>query len=165
MRRYLIILGLGCFVGLSGCADVQGRKGTEITMYPVMYQLNVDSNSSNSRDVERQMKSFIHQYWPVVSTQAVRLTAYNADGLELAYKLQGYLLHKGVAKDNIFLESGRENNDYDLEVAILRYVVETKKCDFHSVFNYYDAANGCHVDSNRWKSMVHPEKAVGGTPR
>lgn len=164
MKTILGLSLISILMVLAGCADVQGRKGTDITIYPVAYQMNVDSNSIDARQLERQMTAFVNNYWSVIATQSVRLTVFNEDGMVLANKVQAQLVHKGVDKDRIVIESRQQESEYDLEMTVLRHVVKTQACRYHNVMDYYAAQDGCTVESARWKSMVNPERAAVQTP-
>lgn len=158
MIKFPLIIGL--VFALTSCADVMDRQGTQIDLYPVEYAVGFDLADVSQKQADKQLKTFIDQYWSLIITQPVELVATTPQGFIMAKRTQASLLKLGIQPENVSLIQQTNISPHDFKMSIVKYEVITPQCRYRSLQNYDLGSDGCFVESARWSSIIRPERML-----
>jgi hypothetical protein len=158
MIKFPLVIGL--VLALTSCAGVVDRQGTQVDLYPVEYAVGFDLADVSQKQADKQLESFIDQYWALIITQPVELLATTPQGLMLATQTRRNLLKRGIQPENIVLKHQTSVSPHDFKMSIIQYEVVTPRCTYSTLNNYDAGAEGCFVESARWSSIIRPERML-----
>lgn len=170
----LLTLGLA-----SGCADhVSERSGTHLDVVPLTYTIGIKIQDGKQAKANEKLAEFTDKYWQIIVEQGATISWRTHAGESLAQQYYGQLASRGVNTSDLILaqmqpveknslknENGtghqKLSSDYfDLEVKTTVHKIISDVCQYPKVGHYDELNDGCTIEANRWKSMVHPEKML-----
>lgn len=164
----LLTLGL-----ITGCADhASERSGSQLDVVPVSYSVGIKIKPGHQIKANEKLDEFTDKYWRIIAQQGATITWRTNSGKTLGQNYYTQLASRGVSISDLTLTKlNTEQNDntetqkvnpeyFDLEVKTTVHKIISDVCQYPKVGHYDELNDGCAMQSNRWKSMVHPEKML-----
>ncbi len=165
-----VMLTLGL---ITGCADhVSDRSGTQLDIVPVTYSIDIIITSDKQSKANEKLTEFTDKHWQIIVNQGAIITWQTQTGKNLAQQYYAQLTSRGVNTSHLILtqvntelkdslEQEKTNAEYfDLQVKTTVHKIISEACQYPKVGHYDELSDGCALEANRWKSMVHPEKML-----
>jgi hypothetical protein len=163
---------------ISGCADhVSGHSGTQLDVVPVTYSIGIKIKDGEQAKANEKLTGFTTKYWKIIVNQGATISWQSNAGKVMAQQYYTQLASRGVNVSDLILDQtqGTQNNDaeqqnvkpeyFDVEVKTTVHRIIGDVCQYPKVGHYDELSDGCSSESNRWKSMVHPENMLDHTPK
>lgn len=169
----LLVLGL-----ISGCADhVSEHYGTQIDVVPVTYSIGIKIKDGEQAKANEKLTEFTNKYWEIIVNQGATISWQSSAGKVMAQQYFTQLASRGVNISDLILNQmeNTQSNDatqqkmtleyFDVEVKTTVHKVIGDVCQYPTIGHYDELRDGCSSESNRWKSMVNPEKMLDHTSK
>ncbi|WP_342608984.1 hypothetical protein [Vibrio tritonius] len=145
---------------LAGCEVVHPNRGVQIDLYPVTNQLTL--NISNVKEAKSSVHNFLKQHQKDLFTATFNITYKTAHARKLALRTRSDLIKRGVDPSAVIVLK-ESNQEMQFVLQMVTVLMKNSPCPDISYRSYNSNKNkyGCTVETNRWKSMVHPERAAG----
>lgn len=169
---------------ISGCAaPVADRVGAQLDVVPVTYSISIKIKNGEQDKAAAKLTEFTDKRWQVIANRGANISWQTSAGKTLAQQYYTQLAARGVNVSDLTLtqmnvsqqsvdkDGLAVNKDYltvnkkyfDIEVKTTTHKVISEVCQYPKIGHYGELADGCSSESNRWKSMVHPEKMLNNT--
>lgn len=158
LTKYLLIGVL--MAALAGCEVVHPSKGAQIDLYPVTTELTL--NITNAKEANRAVGDFLKQHQKDLFTATFTITYKTAHARKLAMKTRSELIRRGVEASTVLVMK-ESNQEMQFVLQMVTVLMKNAPCPEISYRSLNSSNNryGCTLETNRWKSMVHPERAAG----
>jgi hypothetical protein len=187
MIRSLIVTLLTVSL-ISGCAEpIADSVGTQLDVVPVTYSISIKIKNGEQKKAAAKLAEFTDKHWQTIANRGASISWQTNAGKTVAQQYYTqlaargvnvadlYLIHmdtrlKMVEKDGLTVDKEglivdkeylTANKEYfDIEVTTTVHKVISDVCQSPIIGHYGELVDGCSSESNRWKSMVHPEKML-----
>lgn len=158
LNKYLLIGSL--LLLLSGCGSVNRSKGVQVELYPITTQLTL--NIVDVKDASQRVDDFLQQHANELSSAKFTFIYQTDVARKLSILKRKKLIKSGIEDSQIELrKSASQEMQFTLQMVTL--LMKNDSCPEISYRSMKSNKNmyGCTVETNRWKSMVHPERSAG----
>lgn len=145
---------------ITGCNHrFQPDAVTEIAITP----LTIQAQGLN----QAQLSAFLSHNRTLLLTEPVTLAWTGGDAKKMAVLFSDQLRSLGADPVNLSVHEA-PNGIPGVTVSYVTHRVQTPDCLPYDSINLFDKhrlprQQGCFANSNRWQSLVHPERAYGGS--
>jgi hypothetical protein len=177
---------------ISGCAEpitervadrVADRVSIQLDIVPVTYSISIKVKNGEQNKASAKLAAFTDKYWQTIANRGARISWQTKVGKTLAQQYYTQLAARGVNVSDLYLihmDAGQNTVDkkslavdkeyltvnkkfFDIEVTTTVHKVISDVCQSPIIGHYGELVEGCSSESNRWKSMVHPEKMLNNS--
>jgi len=156
------VLLLAPLVAITGCTEkVSEREGSSVDIYPVTYSIALDKPSKSNSS--KLLNEFMLEHENQLLNHGAEIQWFTNSGKSWANKVRRTLLSKGVPTNLIEVTQGvNADKRFDLMVLTTTYKTQVPLCDYLDVYDIAKekVVDGCYPESNRWISMVNPQKML-----
>ena len=164
MMSVKVTLIFAAIVSIAGCSTMdapQAGRTPYAHIAPITETLSLNADSAHLAHSKQVLAQFMDEKDAKIHNQEVVFKVFSQEGKALESYAKQYLNSAVVANDKIqWVNLSNQFNPlqrFDFSISVTEYQVQAPKCHDSKVGSYYEAGNGCFIESALIQSMVNPE--------
>lgn len=156
---------LALVASMSGCQNPQhfsAVQGAELSVTPVTYTYSVTLKSKSQKVAQKELFAYLEENKGPLLIYGADIKWKGKRGQQLAKQASKWLVRNGAPSELVEVSKGKFDAAAVVSVSTTLSQVQVPMCNYRSITNYHNGDDGCHADTLRWQSMLHPDKKLAG---
>ena len=171
MMSVKVTLIVAAIVSIAGCSTMDSPQVGSFPyahIAPITETLSLNADSAHLAHSQQVLAQFMDEKGAKMHNQEVVFKVFSQEGKALESYAKQYLSSAAVANDKIqWVNLSNQFNPlqrFDFSISVTEYQVQVPKCPASQVGSYYEAGDGCFIESALIQSMVNPEAMLKKAP-